>query len=106
MFGIFDPLQHVREESANAQIVSLTGWFMFVLLYAYYGGALTMFFTSTPSMPFNTFREALQSYPTWKPVIMKGDLNYIQEMANLGDKDFQGNKFKMTLKCFSFQTYL
>jgi len=29
-------------------IIALSGWFLFVLVNAYYGGALTMFFTSLP----------------------------------------------------------
>ena len=39
------------------------------LLLAYYGGALTMFLSSTPNWPFTTVRDALLLFPVWKPIV-------------------------------------
>jgi hypothetical protein len=37
----------------------------FVLLNAFYGGALTMFFTSEITIPFNNIYEVMRAYPSW-----------------------------------------
>ena len=37
----------------------------FVLLNAYYGGAMTMFFSSEISVPFTNILEVINAYPTW-----------------------------------------
>jgi hypothetical protein len=42
-------------------------------LQAYYGGALTMFFTIPLRVYFGDSRDAINSYPRWKMVILKGD---------------------------------
>jgi hypothetical protein len=43
-------------------------WVSFVLINAYFGGALTMFFTSDVQLPFENLREVLQNIPDWKLV--------------------------------------
>ena len=75
-------------------VVSLTGWLFFVLLYAYYSGALTMFFTSEPSVPFDTRREGMRMYPDWELIIIEGNHHYYEEKARSGDPDFSGTKAK------------
>ncbi len=45
------------------QIASTAGWYFFTLLNAYYGGALTMFFTSEVALPFDNVREVNKSQP-------------------------------------------
>jgi hypothetical protein len=45
----------------------------FVILNAYYGGAMTMFFTSTVSLPFETIYDVMRAYPTWRLVYMYGN---------------------------------
>jgi hypothetical protein len=39
-------------DTLGKKIMVTTLWYFFVLLNAYYGGAMTMFFTSTISNPF------------------------------------------------------
>ena len=46
------------------QIASTAGWYFFTLLNAYYGGALTMFFTSEVALPFDNVREVREQFPT------------------------------------------
>ncbi len=41
----------------NAQF--LAAWLLFILVNAYYGGALTMFFSSSPTLPFETLRQVM-----------------------------------------------
>ena len=45
---------------------------MFVLLHAYYSGALTMFFTSSPGLPFRTVEKGLNLYPSWDMAYVDG----------------------------------
>lgn len=66
-------------------IASTTAWFFFLLLNAYYGGALTMFFTSEVSIPFNTIYDVMKAYPEWKLKMMNGDDVYFQYKALEGD---------------------
>ena len=54
------------EETEGHQIMVMTVWYFFVLLNAYYGGALTMFFSSEARVPFATIRDVIKAYPEWK----------------------------------------
>ncbi len=51
------PASQNYEYHESHQIASTTGWIFFTLLNAYYGGALTMFFTSEVALPFDNVRE-------------------------------------------------
>ena len=54
-------------------IASFSSWTFFVLLNAYYGGALTMFFTSEANIPFTSIDDVMEAYPTWKLKMRGGD---------------------------------
>ena len=41
------------------------GWLFFLLLNVYYSGVLTMFFTTTPPVPFKSINEVMQAHPEW-----------------------------------------
>ena len=69
-----DPLKKVSES-----IIELIVWFFFVIIYAYYGGALTMFFTNEPTLPFKTVTDALNIVPEWRVLLIKsggGNFNF------------------------------
>ena len=55
----------------SRRIVVISAWVFFVLLNAFYGGALTMFFSSAPSLPFETMEEGLGRHPTWELVMQE-----------------------------------
>ena len=57
--------------TVSKTIIELTAWVFFTILYAYYGGALTMFFTTKQSLPFETIEDAMMAAPTWKVLILK-----------------------------------
>lgn len=59
-------------------IVITAGWFFFVLINAYYGGALTMFFVSEITLPFETIQDALKAFPTWKIIFQAGNNAYFE----------------------------
>ena len=63
-------------------IITTAGWFFFVLINAYYGGALTMFFVSEITLPFNTIRDALKAFPGWKIMYQAGNDAYFDIPAS------------------------
>ena len=63
-------------------IIEVSLWFFFVLINAYYGGALTMFFVSEPTLPFNTLRDVLKAFPSWNFVFIDGLDNYFKMPAD------------------------
>ena len=44
-------------------MIVLFSWYFFNLLNAYYGGAMTMFFTSEATLPFETMKDVIGAYP-------------------------------------------
>ena len=50
----------------------MTAWYTFVILHAYYGGALTMFFAGEPTLPFKTIEDVMMKAPEWKIMMIKG----------------------------------
>ena len=57
----------------TGMILMLIFQILFVLLNAFYGGALTMFFTSAPTLPFGDLEAAVKAYPEWKYYTEKED---------------------------------
>ena len=69
-------------------MVVLFSWYFFNLLNAYYGGAMTMFFTSEATLPFETMREVIKAYPSWKLMMQSGnEITFISKAMD-GDQDF------------------
>ena len=67
-------------------IASFSSWTFFLLLNAYYGGALTMFFVSEIPIPFNDIYDVMKAYPTWKLRMRAGNEALFQYKA-LIEKD-------------------
>jgi hypothetical protein len=63
---------YVMPDRSGHKIIITTVWYFFLLLNTYYGGALTMFFTSHIRIPFNNMRDVIQAHPDWKLVFLKG----------------------------------
>ena len=66
----------------SLSILTTSGWFFFVLINAYYGGALTMFFVSEITLPFNTIRDALKAFPSWNFMYQAGNDAYFEIPAS------------------------
>ena len=43
------------------------------MINAYYGGALTMFFTSELTIPFDSIEDVMRNYPDWNLKFMEGN---------------------------------
>ena len=50
-------------DSDAVKIVRTFGWYFFVLLNAFHGGAMTMFFATEAGLPFDTVRDVIRLYP-------------------------------------------
>lgn len=55
-----------KKMGCSKKLVELTIYFFFVLIHAYYGGALVMFFATEPEIPFNSLEDVLQNVPPWR----------------------------------------
>ena len=69
------------EKTDSYMLTSTSAWFFFVLLNAFYGGALTMFFSSEIRVPFNTIEDVMKAFPTWKLLMMNGNDVFFQYKA-------------------------
>jgi hypothetical protein len=61
-----------NENTTGHEIMVTTLWYFFVLLNAFYGGAMTMFFTSTINIHFEGITDVIRAYPGWNLVFFKG----------------------------------
>ncbi|TRY77456.1 hypothetical protein TCAL_08548 [Tigriopus californicus] len=68
---------------------SLSAWSFFLLINSFYGGALTMFFSTKAAPPFSQFHEVVQAYPTWILKTLAGTDVYFNDKAECGDPDFK-----------------
>lgn len=60
-------------ETSGLKLISTSGWYFFVLLNAFYGGALTMFFANEPTAPFSSIKDAVDAYPAWIIKVREGN---------------------------------
>ena len=74
--GLFSTFQNIlgveKEESSSLRIVKTSLWVFFVLVSAYYSGALTMFFSTEIKLRFKNFYDVINAYPDWKLVRREG----------------------------------
>ena len=70
----------IRIENTG-KILAFTAWTFFVVLNAYYGGAMTMFFANEISFPMETAKDALRAIPDWTIVTLKGTEANFQTVA-------------------------
>ncbi len=61
-----------ERDFTSLRLTAFVACFFFVLVNAFYGGALTMFFTSQPAPPFESIRQAMAAYPDYKLMFIKG----------------------------------
>ena len=76
------------ESTSGHKIMAFSIWTFFVAINAYYGGALTMFFTSTVTIPLETRRDVMRAHPDWNLIFKDGtEINFLTFILQ-GDPDF------------------
>ena len=75
LIGLYaSPLSSLMaKDPLSMRIVYTSAWAFFVLTNSYYGGALTMFFASDVSVPFESIKEVI-AHPDWKLIYQKGNV--------------------------------
>ena len=76
-----------RSEKKTEAAITLVAWFFFVVVHAYYGGALTSFFTAETKLPFETIEDVLTEVPDWRVLFLKG-----------AEESFKGKALQVILK--------
>ena len=78
----------IAENMNGIQILTFTWWLYFTLVYSYYCGVLTMFFTVSAPVVFETLTDVVDSYPDWKLMLLDGSQGGVYERAAKGDPDY------------------
>ena len=74
--------------SASYRLIQFVAFGFFMLTEIYYSGALTMFFSTAPTLPFETMEEVMREYPAWKLMMRKGNDVYFVYKVQDGDPDY------------------
>ena len=69
------------EQTVSYGCAKTSFWIFFVLLNAFYCGALTMFFSSEISIPFISIEDVIREYPYWKLKMLNGNDVHFQYKA-------------------------
>ena len=77
----------IKPEISYRTII-ISSWLLFVILKAFYDGALIMFFVTESPVPFNNIRQGLQKYPGYKMVIIESSVIKIHSFALANDSVF------------------
>ena len=67
------------------RLASVFSWIFFLLINAFYGGALTMFFIGEITLPFNSIEDVMMSYPDWNLKFKDGNDFFFKVKAKAGD---------------------
>ena len=78
---------YLKDSDARKITITTTCYF-FILIDAFYGGALTMFFTSTVTIPLENLRDTLKAHPQWKLMFISGLDAIFAYPALQGDHDY------------------
>ena len=69
------------ENTDGYMIANTSIWFFFLLVNAYYGGAMTMFFTTEITIPFETVEDVMRAYPSYNLMVQSGMEVYFNEKS-------------------------
>ena len=77
-------------KSNSYRMIVALAFLFFMLTEIYYSGALTMFFSTAPQLPFDPFtiEEVMREYPTWKLIMRYGNDVYYVNKVQEGDPDY------------------
>ena len=77
-------LLNYYEHTESFKLASLLSWLFVLLINAYYGGALTMFFIGELTIPFNSIEDVMRD-PDWNLKMRVGNDLFFKVKAEAGD---------------------
>jgi hypothetical protein len=72
----------------STRIVTGVAWGTFLLFEVFYSGALTMFFSTELSLPFETMVDVMRAYPDYKLITQTNNQVYFIYNVEAGDPDY------------------
>jgi hypothetical protein len=78
----------IKNVKTGLECMSLNGWLLFTMLFAFYSGAQTMFLATPKELPMNSVSDAIKAYPTWNLISLTNDTLYIEMNADAGKLEF------------------
>ena len=70
------------------RFVLFIAWTCFLLIKAYYEGALIMFFATKVGIPFESIKDVMRAYPGWRLMMRSGNEAYYIDHVDSGDADY------------------
>ena len=94
------------QRTLTFKILVLAFWIKFVLLFAYFGGAMTTdLILNDFKLPFTTFGDAFNLYPTWKPIFWRQQMGAINKVIKSNPKSSLSLLSKEELEFYGEDTY-
>ena len=87
-FGLTHFASKIYGSKISGRIIMFFGWSFFVLVNAYYGGSLTMFFTTEVTLKFESIKDVLKAIPSWTLLFITGNEVFFESPASQGDLDY------------------
>ena len=66
-------------------------WYFFALVHAFYSGALTMFFAAPASLPFSNVEDVTDAYPNWKLILERKLSAFNPQYGSIGIVEYSNN---------------
>ena len=74
------------EDTSGYLMATTASWTFFLLVNAYYCGAMTMFFAVDQGTSFSTMDQVLEAYPGWKLIVRKANAIFFQQQILQGNQ--------------------
>ena len=74
--AVIGPIVTFHFDENSSFLTQTTGWYFFLFVNSFYGGALTMFFASEVTAPFSNIIEIINAYPEWNLLVRSDSFSY------------------------------
>ena len=103
VFILYGILMKCAKKVTSLKVLKITISISFVMMHAYYTGAMAMFFTSKPSVGFTTLRDVLKAVPEWTLVYLQGmEVQFQEPVLKVRKSSNEGNTFIIYFKIFLY----
>jgi hypothetical protein len=78
----------IKNVKTGLECMSLNGWLLFTMLFAFYSGAQTMYLATPKELPMKTVSDAIKAYPAWNLVSVPKEHIFIRMQVDSGKLEF------------------